>query len=294
MPSGPFRAIIGALLAALALLLGGCSTAKLGYNNAPALTYWWLDSYLDFTAAQSPRVRTNLDQLHAWHRDTELPAYANLLTQWQGAVPGNISGEQVCAWTDSVRPRVAALLEQAVPTLAALAPSLSPAQLTHLTRQFDKRNQKWREEWLDGTPAERQARRLKQLTERAETLYGPLEDTQRAALRAGLAESLFDASQSYQDNLRRQQDMLQTLRAVQSADVSDQRRTAELRALLTRTQTSPDAAYLAHRTQVVRVNCQAFADLHNSTTPTQRARAATVLKNYGQDVRALMGSRNTP
>ena len=288
------RAIIGVLLVTLATLFGGCSTAKLGYNNAPALTYWWLDSYLDFNTTQTPRVRADLEQLHAWHRANELPAYAALLAQWQRAAPNNLSGEQVCAWTDSVRPRLGALLDQTEPALAALAPTLSAGQLTHLERQFDKRNQKWREEWLDGTPTERQTRRLKQLTERAETLYGNLEDAQRAVLRAGLAASLFDANQTYRETLRRQQDMLQTLRAVQPGAVSDIRRAAELRALLERTQNSPDAAYLAHRAQVVRVNCQAFADLHNSTTPAQRQKAVTVLKNYEQDARTLLGTRARP
>ena len=48
------RHIIGALLAALVLLgLGGCSAVKLSYQNAPELTYWWLDSYLDLNDTQS-------------------------------------------------------------------------------------------------------------------------------------------------------------------------------------------------------------------------------------------------
>lgn len=287
-------AIIGVLLALLTTLLAGCSTAKLGYNNAPSLTYWWLDSYLDFNDAQTPRVRADLDQWHAWHRETELPAYASLLAQWQRAATANLTGEQVCAWVDGVRPRLAALLDQAEPSLAALAPTLTPEQLAHLARQFDKRNQKWREEWLDGPPAERQAQRLKQLTDRAEMLYGRLEEPQRAVLRASLATSSFDARQTHRETLRRQQDTLQTLRLIQSNGLSSTQQQAELRALLLRTQTSPDASYRAYRDQATRVNCQAFADLHNSTTPAQRLKAVAVLKGYEDDARTLMGSRAVP
>lgn len=262
--------------------------AKMGYNNAPSLTYWWLDSYLDFNSAQTPRVRADLALLHTWHRETELPAYAALLAQWQRAAPGHLSGEQVCAWVDGARPRFAALLDQAEPTLAALAARVTAEQLAHLAHQFDKRNQKWREEWLDGPPAERQARRLKQLTDRAEMLYGNLEDPQRAVLRANLATSLFDASQTYRETLRRQQDTLQTLRLLQSNTLSEIRQAAELRALLARTQTSPDASYQTYRAQATQANCQAFADLHNSTTPAQRLKAVAVLKGYEDDARALM------
>ena len=65
---GPFRLvrhIIGALLAVLALLgLGGCSAVKLSYQNAPELTYWWLDSYLDLNDTQSRQLRAELKTLH--------------------------------------------------------------------------------------------------------------------------------------------------------------------------------------------------------------------------------------
>jgi hypothetical protein len=287
-------AIIGVLLALLASLLGGCSTAKLGYNNAPSLLYWWFDSYLDFNDLQTPRVRADLAQWHTRHRETELPAYAGTLAQWQRAAATNMSGEQVCALVDDVRLRFSVLLDQAEPALLTLAPTLTTEQLAHLERQFDKRNQKWREEWLDGTPTERQSRRLKQLTDRAETLYGRLEDAQRAVISASLASSLFDASRTYGETLRRQQDMLQTLRLIQSNGLSDIQQQAELRALLVRIQTSPNAAYRAHRDQVTRVNCQSFADLHNSTTPAQRLKAVAVLKGYEDDARTLMGNRTRP
>ena len=50
--------IIGVLV--LAASLGACSTVRLAYNNLPELAYWWLDDYLDFTGAQSLRVREEL------------------------------------------------------------------------------------------------------------------------------------------------------------------------------------------------------------------------------------------
>ena len=78
--------IIGAGL--LLVFLGGCSAVRIGYNNAPALAYWWLDSYIDFNDAQAMQVRDSLNTLQAWHRKTELPAYAELLRQMQGAAGG--------------------------------------------------------------------------------------------------------------------------------------------------------------------------------------------------------------
>ena len=61
-PSFLKRPIIGLLLLCLGLL-GGCSLLRLTYPQAPTLAYWWLDGYVDFTNAQTPRVQ---EQLAEW------------------------------------------------------------------------------------------------------------------------------------------------------------------------------------------------------------------------------------
>lgn len=62
------------------------------------------------------------------------------------------------------------MAEQAEPSLTSVTLSLQPEQLARLARQLDKRSDSWREEWLNGTPTERLARRSKQLIDRVETL----------------------------------------------------------------------------------------------------------------------------
>jgi hypothetical protein len=37
------------------------------------VSYWWLDGYLDFDSDADPKVRDELAQLLAWHRQNELP-----------------------------------------------------------------------------------------------------------------------------------------------------------------------------------------------------------------------------
>ena len=51
---------------------------------------------------------------------------------------------------------------------------------------------------------------------------------------------------------------------------------------------SPDPSYAAYIQKRKRTNCEASAQLHNTTTPEQRARAVKVLKGYEDDVRSLM------
>jgi NAD(P)H-hydrate repair Nnr-like enzyme with NAD(P)H-hydrate dehydratase domain len=51
---------------------------------------------------------------------------------------------------------------------------------------------------------------------------------------------------------------------------------------------TPDPAYAAYLKKRKRTNCEASAQLHNTTTAEQRARAVKVLKGYEDDVRKLI------
>jgi hypothetical protein len=58
-----FRRYLLIIAAVLLPGLAGCSAIKLAYNQAPDLTYWWLDGYFDFNGQQSPKVRDELAKL---------------------------------------------------------------------------------------------------------------------------------------------------------------------------------------------------------------------------------------
>jgi Family of unknown function (DUF6279) len=89
------------IIAALCGLLGltvGCSALRIGYGTAPDLVYWWVDRYVDFNDTQTPRVREAVAQWFAWHRRTQLPDYAALLTRAQAEVLADTTAARVCAW----------------------------------------------------------------------------------------------------------------------------------------------------------------------------------------------------
>jgi hypothetical protein len=61
-----------------------------------------------------------------------------------------------------------------------------------------------------------------------------------------------------------------------------------MRALLERVLNSPDANYRNYMDKLIQESCRTFANLHNSTTPTQRLRLMETLKDYETDARSLM------
>jgi hypothetical protein len=178
-----------------------------------------------------------------------------------------------------------------VPTAAAIAQGIAPAQLEHMQKTWEKHNKEWREDWLEGTPAERARYRMKKLLERTESFYGSFSDAQVSRLSALLDASPFDAATQYQDRMQRQKDTLQTLRVVRTAGTTDVQAQTELRALLSRSMHSPVPAQRQYQERVRQYNCGLLASLHNSATPAQRSKLAQTLQNYEGDARALMAPR---
>lgn len=286
----PLFHIIRALLLTLltAALLGGCSMARLSYGQLPNLTYWWVDSYLDLNDAQSVPLRADLQTLLAWHRSQELPELAGALAELQTQAMQDTEPEQVCEMAERYKLRLDALLAESEPGFARLALSIQPEQLENLQHKLDKKAKKWREDWLKGSPADQQKRRLDRLVERNKGFYGPLSDAQIALLSAGVQATPYDTQLAEADMLRRNQDLFTTVQALAGSDKTPQQAQSAIHALLARTMQSPNTVYRAQIAQVVQSNCSTFAQLHNSASPAQRQKLVAKLKGYEDDARALM------
>lgn len=289
------RPRIAGIICALVLVLAlpGCSAIKLGYNALPDLTYWWLDAYVDFDDTQAPQVRAALADLHAWHRQEQLPQLADMLGRLEQVAGGAIAPEQACAFIAEVRDRIAQAAERAEPAAVELVGSLSDRQLRHLERKLRSNNDKFRKDWIVLPPAEARDKRFARAVERAEMFYGKLDAPQQAMLRQGMDRSIFDASRLLAERQRRQQDLLATLRQLQGAAPSGDIRAA-IRGLRERSLQSPDLAFRRWQEALVQESCRTFAALHERTTASQREKAVRRLRAYQRDLRELAERRGQP
>lgn len=276
-------AIIGLLLGALA----GCSALKLAYGQAPTLAHWWIDGYLDLDGAQSDKARAALQELFRWHRATQLVDLADLLAKAQRQALAPATAAQVCQWTDELTERLNTVYEHAVPSMADVAMTLQPAQLRHLERRYAKANDEFKDDFLQASPAERQAASIKRAIERAEFFYGDLEAPQREVIARGVAASPFDAQAWLGERRARQADVLASLRRWTAERSSPEVVRAGLRQLGERTQRSVRDNYRSYQQRLLAYNCAFAADIHNATTPAQRQHAAKKLKAWEDDLRAL-------
>ena len=280
--------MVGALL--LASTLTGCGAVRIGYNNAPSLSYWYLDRFFDFDSPQKLKVKLDLQSVFDWHRKEELPRLVTIVSFLKNRALQDATAEPICQASTELQQRVVTTLEQMAPTLAAIAPSLSDAQLQHIADQYAKVNNEWREDYLDGTVAERGERRVKRSVERAEMFYGRLRAEQVALISKQIATSAYDPQALYREKLRRTEDILQVLRQIRASQGTPAQAQAAVLGLLQRSIVSPDPVYRKNLALLTQQGCTGLAELHNTMTTQQRRQLQETLQDYENDIRVLMGT----
>jgi hypothetical protein len=275
-------------LGLLSLVLVGCSALRLAYNQAPSLGYWWIDGYADLNEAQTGQLRRDIDAFFAWHRTAELPGYIQRLQQWQQMAQTDSSADLACTQFDALRGAYLRMVDRSLEPMARLALTLTPAQLQHLQKKYDKNNREFEEKYIRVSSEERIDNLMDRALDRYEPLYGDLSNAQLALLRERIRSSPFDAQRVNTERLRRQTDLIRTLRELQTergATVATA--TTALRRWHDRVMQSPLPGFAAYSDHLVRNACEQFAAVHNTTTAEQRQHAVRVLKDYELDLRSL-------
>lgn len=276
-----------AALGLMTLVASGCSALRFGYGHADTYAFRWLDSYVGFDEAQAPRVVAALDAWFAWHRATQVPDYAEFLGRIDQAVIADTTAERVCGWWDEVKGRIDLGVEQALPAVVDVAVTLQPAQLANIERRQAKGNKEYRDDFLQADPSKRMKEAVKRVVSRAESLYGGIDDAQRARIAAWVAQSPFDPQLALLERQRRQQELIELLQQVVSGRIGADRLPGELRTYRDRLQRAPVESARAQGARLLEYNCRLAADIHNMTTPAQRQVASRKLKGWVTDLRAI-------
>ncbi len=281
------RSIIAALCLVAVTVLAGCSMLKFGYGQASGFAFRWIDRYVELDDAQSLRARTALDEWFAWHRRTQLPDYADLLVRAQGELLADATPERMCAWSKEIRNRIDTAAERAMPVIAEVALTLTPAQIAAIEKRNATTNDEFRDDFLQREPAKRRRAAVQREIERAESFYGTLDPAQRELVVRSVASSPYNGEIAYAERQQRQKDLLQLLRRLTAAGAGQAQAETDIRAWLQSYQRSPREAYRGYAERVVAHNCAYASALHNATTSEQRRIAVKKIKGYETDFRTL-------
>lgn len=201
-------------LSVLIVLVAGCSAARLAYSNGETLSYWWLDAYADFTGEQRPWVKKEIGALFAWHRQTQLEHYIQLLRHAQQRVEGPVDEADLLADYEDAKKRLLVIADQALPQLADLALALDEEQIAHIENKFASKNDEYRKDYLRGNVEKRQAFRFKKLRKQVEYWFGSLSREQESHLRLASDRRPLDNELVLNNRLQRQQALIAMLRKI--------------------------------------------------------------------------------
>jgi Family of unknown function (DUF6279) len=269
------------LIILLACLINSCGFIKTVYNNAPELTSWWLDSYFDFTKAQTQVLNPGLHRLHDWHRENQLSGYVNLLQKIQTDLSKQqIKPDEACKIIEVIKTSLLTLQLESVPLVVELAPMLSEQQLQFFQKKLTKRTDYWKSEWLQDSAEEQLEIRLGKTVDFAEKVYGDLNDVQLALLKKNLKLAAINPAITYAEILRRNQDTVEILTQLQSNALSLPEKTALVKAGFERLQHSPNSSYQYYANNITAQTCEIISKLHETTSATQKQHAQQWVQEY--------------
>jgi hypothetical protein len=276
-----------AIIGVMAMALASCTAVRFGYNQGAELAFWWLDRYIDFNDAQEVKAREAIAEWFQWHRQTQLPEYATLLGRAQVEVAEPVTPAQVCKWIDTIQGRLDAAFDHALPALAESVRALSPEQLAHVERKYAKNLKEYKRDFLQSDLEDRRQVQIKRVVDRAEMVYGRLNDAQREKIVQLVAVSPFDPQAWLVERQRRQQDALQALRKMSVERAGPEEAKAVLKSLYEEMFRSPRDPYWAYQQRLMQFNCDFAAQVHKLSTAEQRANALKRFKGWEEDARAL-------
>lgn len=213
----PAGAIVKKLLIfGLVAALLGCGVARLGYRNGETVTYWWLNSYIDFDGAQKSWVREHIDELFRWHRRNELQDYVQAIARMQRRDLATITADDLLRDYNEAKTHILLIADRAVPDLAELALSLTPEQIANIQKKFDKSNQKFRDDYLGGSDKEKQEFRYSKTMQKMEYWFGYFSREQEKKIREASDARPLNNHLLMADRVQRQQALIAMLNKMQT------------------------------------------------------------------------------
>jgi Family of unknown function (DUF6279) len=238
-PVAAIRRIQMLFLIALFALAAGCSSVRFTYNQGDTLLYWWINAYVDLEGEQSAKAKRDIDEFFQWHRKTQLPDYAAVLTKIQRQIAGNPTQADLMADYRELRTRAETMASKAAPQLADLALSLKPEQIAQMEKRFKTKNDDYRRKVLPRDPEKRQKARFKKSMDQFNLWFGSFSGDQEAILRkASDARPITDGEIMLEERMWRQRKVVTLLRNIQqekpSRETANALVSATLREILNR------------------------------------------------------------
>lgn len=278
------------LLAFSLALLPGCSVLRLTYNQADTILAWMADDYFDFDSAQKQDFNTRINRLLRWHRQEQLPGYANFLAEIRQRGQRTFTREDAYWMVDGGKDRFRTIARHGAHDAAELLATLTAENIRALEKQFESVNQKFvREYKLNGTPDDRKRARLERTLKQVREWAGAITPAQEERI-ALLNDAIPSADAlRHQDRQRRQKEFLALLQLRHNKTAF----APQLQAWLTDWEKGRTPEFDKAQTDAYEKRVALYIEVERMLTPQQREHVLHKLQGYSDDINALAARRVT-
>jgi len=270
------KIILKVTLVIFSIMVAGCSS-QLAYRYAD----WWIEGqildYLDLNRQQKKRLSLEIDELHLWHQESELPNYRSLLNQLEQRLLQQ--SDTTVANIDAIESEIKLLWEnlavKSTPIAASFLAELNAKQSEFLFDKIEDENKKLLEEHIELEDPVRRKKGLKSMTDAAEEYLGRLSTEQKSALKQWSEDFELSAEAELADRLAWQQ-QLRTALQLTEPESRDQ----ALQKLLRHNESTwlPEKKRIREKNRGLRQ--QLFATLLNSCSEKQRQKLLKEIRSY--------------
>jgi hypothetical protein len=172
------------LIATLLIILVGCGT-RLIYFHLDWLIPWYIGDYVSLDSEQKSMLEKRLAAQLEWHCRTQLPVYAETLRALAvdiGDADHPIEKQRLRYHYMKFMGLWKVLLNEIAPDITDIMLTASDAQIDELFSNLDKRNQKFREKYVDPPPEELTKNRQKRMIKNLERWMSDLTSEQKQAV----------------------------------------------------------------------------------------------------------------
>ncbi len=273
------KALLKPLLCVIAvLILTSCSAIKLVYDRAPKLAANALDDTFDLNRDQRSQLDARLKSFFQWHRQNELPRYRQFLTEVSSEVTEGITAAEIIRFSQQARAARDRAMAKAIDLVGDLASSLSPAQIEHFERTYQKKRAEHDEDRAK-SPEVRAEKRTKRHLKRIEHWTGSFSAKEEKRIIARLMQ--LPAAHAEWDNYRdAQHQALVEILSEASNTANPENTQQQLRELLLDHENRLNRPLQPIRQRSLQAWSEAAEEISSWLTEKQKQKAVAKLKKY--------------
>jgi hypothetical protein len=281
----PMRITKTAIIILVCMIMTACMGTRFVYERLDWLTTWYVSDIFDLDSGQKAEFREIADRNMEWHRENQLPRYAEFCRELDREMEGSITPEALERRYQEMLVIWDEFIVHIMPDASVFLRSLSDEQVEDFLANVEESNQELWDEYAGRTPEQRLSRREKSAIKGVQRFTGRLNGEQKDLVRSYIV-TMHDNSEEWLDGRREWQ---AEFRDLMQSKPDEQEYIKRLTALMLDPNTGDSDEYRRKVDDNRRIIFEMFSALVDQLTEKQRKRVRKRLNSFAEDFEFLAG-----